>query len=229
MPATAPAASPPSGSTLSASDAAIAAIREYPRLALDLVRARTRVTLPPRTIAVLDPVELSHALPDDLLAHTTVVFADAATGEPALAILIEPEGRDDETIDYVWPCSVATASAILHCPVYLLVICPDLAEAARCNRVIRTGHPGFDLIPLIIDQRTLAAVPAGSRGWPVPPGRASRASWPLELPGDGHRGSGQVVEQLRVGVARAVRRRDQRDPVAGRAPVAGPAASFQHR
>jgi hypothetical protein len=34
---------------------------------------------------------------------------------------------------------------------FLLVICPDPEEAERCRRIIRTGHPGFDLAPEVID------------------------------------------------------------------------------
>jgi hypothetical protein len=30
-------------------------------------------------------------------------------------------------------------------------ICPDPAEAAKCRQLIRTGHPGFDLAPIVID------------------------------------------------------------------------------
>jgi hypothetical protein len=36
----------------------------------------------------------------------------------------------------------------------LVVICWDPREAALCRRVIRTGHPGFDLYPIVIDPRT---------------------------------------------------------------------------
>ena len=36
----------------------------------------------------------------------------------------------------------------------LVVICWDPREAARCRRVIPTGHPGFDLYPIVIDPRT---------------------------------------------------------------------------
>jgi hypothetical protein len=33
----------------------------------------------------------------------------------------------------------------------LIVLCPDPAEAAKCRQLIRTGHPGFDLAPIVID------------------------------------------------------------------------------
>lgn len=42
-----------------------------------------------------------------------------------------------------------------RCPAVLLVICAGLATAARCRAPIRTGHPGFDLVPLVIDSATI--------------------------------------------------------------------------
>jgi hypothetical protein len=33
----------------------------------------------------------------------------------------------------------------------LIVVCPDPAEAEKCRRAIPTGHPGFDLWPIVID------------------------------------------------------------------------------
>jgi hypothetical protein len=32
-----------------------------------------------------------------------------------------------------------------------VVLCPDPAEAARCRQLIRTGHPGSNLAPIVID------------------------------------------------------------------------------
>jgi hypothetical protein len=32
-----------------------------------------------------------------------------------------------------------------------VVLCPDPAEAAKCRQLIQTGHPGFDLAPIVID------------------------------------------------------------------------------
>ena len=33
----------------------------------------------------------------------------------------------------------------------MLVVCPDSSEAEKCRKVIRTGHPEFDLRPVVID------------------------------------------------------------------------------
>jgi hypothetical protein len=41
-----------------------------------------------------------------------------------------------------------------------VVLCPDPAEAAKCRQLIRTGHPGFDLAPIVID----SGAPPGQDG-----------------------------------------------------------------
>jgi hypothetical protein len=41
---------------------------------------------------------------------------------------------------------------VAKCPAAVLVVlCPDPAEAVKCRQLIRTGHPGFDLAPIVID------------------------------------------------------------------------------
>jgi hypothetical protein len=45
----------------------------------------------------------------------------------------------------------------------LLVICPNPREADKCRRVIRMGHPGWDLYPIVIDP---AHAPAGDGAGP---------------------------------------------------------------
>ena len=86
------------------------------------------------------------------LADMVVLISDAAAGEPALAVIIEPQMRDSETKRYGWPVYITTARRLARCPAAVLVVlCPDPAEAAKCRQVIRTGHPGFDLAPIVID------------------------------------------------------------------------------
>jgi hypothetical protein len=81
-----------------------------------------------------------------------VLISDAATGQPALAVIIEPQLRDSETKRFSWPVYVTTARRLAGCPAaVLVVICPDPAEADKCRQLIRTGHPGFDLAPIVID------------------------------------------------------------------------------
>jgi hypothetical protein len=95
---------------------------------------------------------MSAVVPVQYLADMVVLISDAATGRPALAVIIEPQLRDSETKRFSWPVYVTTARRLAGSPAaVLVVICPDPAEAAKCRQLIRTGHPGFDLVPIVID------------------------------------------------------------------------------
>jgi hypothetical protein len=95
---------------------------------------------------------MSAVVPVQYLADIVVLVADEATGEPVLAVIIEPQLRNSDTKHYSWPVYVTTARRVAQCPAAVLVVlCPDPAEAEKCRRLIRTGHPGFDLAPIVID------------------------------------------------------------------------------
>ena len=110
------------------------------------------VDLPSEIAVSLGPTDLSEVVPVKFLADAVVIVADKATGEPALVIIIEPQGRDDPTKEFSWPVYLTVARRHLQCQrAFLLVICPDPDEAKKCRRLISTGHPGFDLPPEVID------------------------------------------------------------------------------
>ena len=133
-------------------EAPIELIRQHPGLAVELLRATSDVDLPSEIAVSLGPTDLSEVVPMKFLADAVVIVADKATGEPALVIIIEPQGRDDPTKEFSWPVYVTVARRHLRCQrALLLVICPDPDEAKKCRRLISTGHPGFDLIPAVID------------------------------------------------------------------------------
>jgi hypothetical protein len=94
---------------------------------------------------------MSAVVPVQYLADMVVLISDASTGKPVLTVIIEPQLRDSETKRYSWPVYVTTARRLSKCPAAVLVVlCPDPAEAAKCRQLIRTGHPGFDLAPIVI-------------------------------------------------------------------------------
>ena len=127
-------------------------VREHPEIAVEFVRGTAGITLPGQLAVSLAPTDMSAVVPVQYLADMVVLIADAATGEAALAVIIEPQLRDSETKRYSWPVYVTTARRVARCPAaVLVVICPDPAEAAKCRQLIRTGHPGFDLAPVVID------------------------------------------------------------------------------
>jgi hypothetical protein len=137
-------------------EAPLELIRQCPPVAAELFRAVTgndEARLRPENVKVdLGPTDLSDVVPVTFLADSVVVVSNAATGEPLVAIIVEPQGRDEPTKKFSWPVYVAVVRRVLRCQyAFLLVVCPDPVEAAKCREVIRTGHPGFDLAPAVID------------------------------------------------------------------------------
>jgi len=127
-------------------------VRQHPEIAVEFVQGTAGIKLPSEIAVSLAPTDMSAVVPVQYLADMVVLISDAASGEPALAVIIEPQLRDSETKRYSWPVYVTTARRVAKCPAAVLVVlCPDPAEAANCRRLIRTGHPGFDLEPIVID------------------------------------------------------------------------------
>jgi hypothetical protein len=51
-----------------------------------------------------------------------------------------------------WPAYITNVRRAAKCPrAVLVVICPDPVEGEKCRNGISTGHPGFDLWPIVID------------------------------------------------------------------------------
>jgi hypothetical protein len=127
-------------------------VRQHPEIAVEFVQGAAGIKLPGEVAVSLAPTDMSAVVPVQYLADMVVLISDAATGEPVLAVIIEPQLRDSETKRYSWPVYVTTARQVAKCPAAVLVVlCPDPAEAAKCRQLIRTGHPGFDLVPIVID------------------------------------------------------------------------------
>ncbi len=127
-------------------------VRQHSEIAVDLIAGTPGIQLPRQPAVSLAPTDMSAVVPVQYLADMVVLISDAATGNPVLAVIIEPQLRDSATKRYSWPVYVTTARRVAECPAAVLVVlCPDPAEAAKCRQLIRTGHPGFDLAPIVID------------------------------------------------------------------------------
>jgi hypothetical protein len=137
-------------------EAPLEVIRQHPDVVADLLRLLLpRFPLPDRVAGALGSADMSQVAPAQYLADTVVVLTDQQTGRPALAVVVEVQGRDRAAKKASWPVYLTTAIKASKVPrAVLLVICWDPAEADRCRRVIRTGHPGFDLYPIVVDPRT---------------------------------------------------------------------------
>jgi hypothetical protein len=133
-------------------EAPLELIRQHPDLAVDLVRAMTSVPVPNGGRVRLGPTDANSVVPAQFTADSVVVVDDPGTGQPALVIVIEPQGRDDKTKAYAWPAYLANIREAVQCPrAVLIVVCPDVREAEKCRGVIPMGHPGWDLWPIVID------------------------------------------------------------------------------
>jgi hypothetical protein len=133
-----------------AHEAPLELLRGEPRLATVLVEA-LGVAVPPGAGARLVPADLTIPVPAELRADA-VILLESDGGK--LAVITEVQLRWDQDKELTWPAYLTQVRAAHHCDVVLLVICPDPAVAARCRARITTGHPGFDLIPLVIDAGT---------------------------------------------------------------------------
>jgi hypothetical protein len=137
-------------------------IRQHPGLALDVLREladqqAVDLDVPDGVTVRLAATDMSAVVPTQFLTDSVVVALDDLTGKPVLCIvpahLPSPlhQGRDPETKMYSWPVYLTVARSINKCDTLLVVICIDPDEADACRQTITTGHPGFDLTPIVVD------------------------------------------------------------------------------
>ena len=145
-------------------EAPLEVIRQQPDVVADLLRRiLPQLPLPARVTGALGSADMSQVAPTQYFADMVVVLTDQQTRKPVLAVVIEPQGRDRKTKKVSWPVYLTTAIKANKVPrAILVVICWDPREAALCRRVISTGHPGFDLYPIVVDPRTFPSSKAGS-------------------------------------------------------------------
>ena len=150
-----------------AHEAPIELLRRNPLLAATLLDG-TGVAVPAGVTAAMAAGDLSSALPAELRADAVVVLngpGGGPGGPPGkLVVVVEVQTLPDERKRRVWPAYLTLARAQHSCPAVLMVICPGRATGRWARRSIPTGHPGFDLVPLVID--------AGCTPLPSGPGHA---------------------------------------------------------
>lgn len=147
-----------------AHEAPIELLRRNPLLAAALLYG-SDVAVPKGGTAVMVAGDLSSALPAELRADAVIVLGDGPSMRPAgtrLAVVVESQKAPDAGKRRVWPAylALALARAQHDCPAVLVVICPTPATGRWARQPIRTGHPGFDLAPLVIDAGTTPAMDA---------------------------------------------------------------------
>jgi hypothetical protein len=133
-------------------EAPLELLRGDPRLAAVLLRG-LGMAVPTTAAATMAPSDLTASVPTELRADAVVILSGADGAR--LAVVVEVQLRYDARKRYSWPAYVTQVRAAHDCPAALLVICPGTATAARCRAPIATGHPGFDLVPLVVDATTI--------------------------------------------------------------------------
>jgi hypothetical protein len=85
--------------------------------------------------------------------------------ERRVAVIAEVQsGRPDEERSLAWPAYIANARHRHRCDTLLMVFAITRGAARGSAKPIRTGHPGWDLVPLISGiGRTPGTPPAGGR------------------------------------------------------------------
>jgi len=96
-------------------------VRQHPEIAVDLIQNTLGIDLPGEVAVALAPTDMSAVVPVQYLADMVVLLSDATTGDPVLAVIIEPQLRDSETKRYSWPVYVTTARRVAQCPAAVLV------------------------------------------------------------------------------------------------------------
>ncbi len=103
----------------------------------------------PRHTEVLNTSSvLTNCDPKEFNGDGAVVLRDGT--EDVMAVVVERQNDYDKGKRRSWPAYLVTLHVRLKCPAILLVLCPSDTMARWCAQPIRTGHPGFDLVPLAI-------------------------------------------------------------------------------
>jgi hypothetical protein len=127
-------------------EAVVEILHRDPHIAAMLL-GRAGVRLPSGAHAVVAESNLSAREPSTLISDNVLIF-EGMTSKIAVIAEVQKH-RPDRTRRLSWPAYVCNARIVHGCDVILLVFALTRAAALGSARTIRTGHPGFDLTPLV--------------------------------------------------------------------------------
>ncbi len=133
-------------------EAAVQILHADPQLAA-LLLGSCGVPLPSGAVAVTADSNLSDRDPTDLRSDNVLIF-EGIGGKVAVIAEVQKDKRDAGRMRS-WPAYVCNARAEHDCDAILLVLALSARAAQESARLIRTGHPGFDLRPLVRGPGTL--------------------------------------------------------------------------
>jgi hypothetical protein len=133
-------------------EAPLELLRRNPQLAAVLLRG-LGIAVPPEATATVSSSDQTASVPIEFRSDAVILLS--GRDDARLAVIVEVQLRYDADKYYSWPAYVTQVRAAHHCPAVLLVICRNPRTARRCRTPISTGHPGFDLSPVVVDSVTM--------------------------------------------------------------------------
>jgi hypothetical protein len=121
--------------------------KKNPYLIVSLLRA-SGIAVPDSAVATISDTALGTCDPKELRGDAVIVL-QGPTGKVAAVL----ESQTDPPKPHKrrkWPCYVAIAASDHDCDTVLLVVTGRRDTADACRAPVRTGHPGFDLTPIVI-------------------------------------------------------------------------------
>ncbi len=98
--------------------------------------------------------DFTQLVPTAYRADSVVEFYELNASGVSRGVVVETQLAIDDEKPYSWPLYVAALRAKIRAPSCLLVFCPKRRVADWARRSIETGHPRFDLTPLVIGPGT---------------------------------------------------------------------------
>lgn len=123
-------------------------IRDRPILVLDLLERACGISLPRNGPIRVGAEACTRIKPLAPIKDRTVFVGEH--GSMSWGLLVECQLRPDDDKEFTWPLYLSELRWANKCPVMLVVICPDAITAAEFAKAIVTGHPGWDLRPVVI-------------------------------------------------------------------------------
>ncbi|TMQ12998.1 MAG: hypothetical protein E6J90_29535 [Deltaproteobacteria bacterium] len=130
--------------------------RNCGELAPELLRRCAGIDLDHRRTEI-GSADLSHVESPDYRADSVVVLHGEDDAIRS-AVIVEVQLATDPTKLRSWPVYVTTVRARLDCATVLLVLTSTGRVARWARRPIATGHPGFILVPVVLDFHDLPRI-----------------------------------------------------------------------
>ena len=122
-------------------------LRREPLVALEDLQRRGLLFVPAFNEIEIVSSEVRELLATERRADVVVVLR---AGDAVLVLVIEVQTSRDEKKRLSWPIYLTNLRAKYGCPAVLIVFAPDAAIRSWAAQPISLGHPGFQLVPLVV-------------------------------------------------------------------------------